>query len=72
MEVNTMEEYTRQHILHKINKKLGEMTKVFKGFINPKKVVTNTFSRKLQKTTISGTKELDLDDFETTFRFIIP
>ena len=50
MEVNTMEEYTRQHILHKINKKLGEMTKVFKGFINPKTVVKNTFSRKLQNT----------------------
>ena len=23
--------------LYKVNKKLGEMTKVFKGFINPKK-----------------------------------
>ena len=54
--------------LHKVKKKLGEMTKVFQGFRNTKRVVNYTFSRKLQKTT----KELDLDDFETTPRFLIP
>ena len=47
--------------LHNVNKNLGEMMKVFQGFRNPKRVVTSTFSRKLQKTT----KELDLDHFKT-------
>ena len=54
--------------LHKINIKLDEMTKVVQGLINKKMVVTNTFSRKLQNTT----KEFDLDNFETTSRFLIP
>ena len=49
--------------LHNVNKKLGEMTKDFKGFRNSKKVITYTFSRKFQSTT----KELNLKNFETSF-----
>ena len=45
--------------LHKIHKKLGEI-----GSEIQQRVVT----RKLQKTT----KELDLDNFETTSRFLTP
>ena len=37
-------------------KRLGELTKVFNGFRKTIRAVTNTFSRKLHKTT----KELDL------------
>ena len=53
--------------LNKINKKLGEMTKaIVEASEIQKSVVRNTFSRKLQNTTM----ELDLDNFETTFRFL--
>ena len=54
--------------LHKVNKKLGEMTKVFQGLRNPKKDGHKHFLWKLQNTT----KELDLDDFETTSRLLPP
>ena len=55
--------------LPKVNKKNGEKTKVFKGFrILKKKVVTNTFSIKLQETT----KELEFDNFETPSTSLIP
>ena len=50
--------------LHKVHKKLDEMTKAFQGSEIQKKGVTNTFSRKLQKTT----KELDLDIFGNNFQ----
>ena len=42
------------------SQKLGERTKIFQGFRNPKKGGHKHFLRKLQKTT----KELDLDSFE--------
>ena len=54
--------------LHKDNKNFGEMSKVFKVSEIPKNGGHKHFSRKLQNTT----KELDLDDFETTSRLLPP
>ena len=45
------------------NKKFGRITNVCKGFRYQKRVVTNTFSGKLQETN----KEFDCEDFDTTY-----